>query len=121
MTTLVLQRRPAPAPLQTLFGVPAGLLLLFVIYLATVDTFMTHSFLSRGLGRELNPVMDWLYHAGGAAVFATCKVGLTALCMVWVRHRAPPACGRLAALAALAIYLPLTGVHIVHMYGYGAA
>lgn len=117
MTTLILQRTPS-RPHQTLFGVPAGLLLLFVVYLATVDTFMTHSFLSRGLGREMNPAMDWLYHRGGAALFATCKVGLTALCMVWVRHRAPPASGRVAALVALAIYLPLTGVHVVHMYGF---
>lgn len=104
-----------------LFGAPSRLLLFFVAYLATVDAYVTQNWLARGIGRELNPAMDWLYQVGGASIFVILKVGLTVLCLVWIGRRAPATPARAAAVVALAIYLPITGLHILNAFGVGMA
>jgi hypothetical protein len=101
------------------FGVPERLLLLFLLFLAAVDTWITYLFLTAGAGRELNPLMDWIFHTGGVIAFASVKVGLTAACLIWIGRRAPPAMARTASLVALAIYVPITGVHIYNLWGHG--
>jgi hypothetical protein len=101
------------------FGVPERLLLLFLMFLAVVDTWITYLFLSAGAGRELNPVMDWIFYTGGVVTFASVKVGLTVACLIWMGRRAPPAVARTAALVALAIYVPITGVHIFNLWNHG--
>jgi hypothetical protein len=104
-----------------LFGVPTRLLLLFLAYLATVDAYLTQNWLARGLGREVNPAMEWLYEMGGAPVFVLLKVGMTALCLLWIGRRAPVAVARVATLVAFSIYVPITGLHVLNAFGIGMA
>lgn len=104
-----------------LFGVPKRLLLLFLGYLVTVDAYLSQLWLQRGLGREVNPLMSWLFEEGGVLLFVTIKVGLTALCLLWIARRAPEMAARVATLAAFSIYLPVTALHVLNAYGVGMA
>lgn len=102
-----------------LFGVPTRLLLLFLGYLVVVDTFLTQLWLQRGIGREVNPLMSLLFEQGGVLLFVATKVGLTALCILWIARRAPEAAARAATVAGFSIYLPVTGLHVMNAYGVG--
>jgi len=107
------------APTQakpTLFGVPMATVSYFVLFLVVVDTWLTDKALSSKRGVELNPIMDWVYHEGGVWAFLLFKLVLTGLCLIWINRRAPNAQARLATIIALAIYLPIAGIHIVSLY-----
>ena len=105
--------RLAPAPTQV-FGAPLSTVSWFVLFLVAVDVYATHQLLLTQLGTELNPAMNWLWHEGGPRAFAALKVGLTALCLLWVNLRAPAQHARLATLVAMTIYLPIVGLHAVN-------
>ncbi len=47
-----------------LFGLPASTLALLLLFLAAVDSVATVMFVKSDLGRELNPLMNWLYSQG---------------------------------------------------------
>ena len=100
----------------TLFGLSMPTVSWFVLYLVVIDTWLTDRSLASRKGIELNPFMDWLYHSWGALAFLISKVALTALCLLWINRRAPKAQARVAALVALAIYVPVAGIHIVGLY-----
>lgn len=107
-------RKPEAAP-AVLFGLPATTVALVLIFLAGMDSVGTLLFVKRELGRELNPLMHWLY-SQGPAPFVLCKLLLTALCVQWIVRRAGHPYARVAALAGLAIYVPIVGLHILNNY-----
>jgi len=101
---------------STLFGVSLSTVSWFVFYLVALDVWLTDQSLAEQRGVELNPVMDWIYHSGGALTFTLFKVALTGLCLLWINRRAPTSQARMATLVALAIYLPVAGIHILGLY-----
>ena len=101
--------RPAAFGRQT-----AGLLLLF---LAAVDALGTILILRYGKGRELNPLMAWLWEHGEAS-FLLSKMLLTTIAVAWVLRRADTRSLRIALLVGFSIYLPLVALHLVNsLYG----
>jgi hypothetical protein len=110
--------RSESVPSSTLFGLPATTVALFVLFLAAVDSISTVWVLRQELGTELNPLMDWLVSHGDAP-FVLFKLLLTALCVRWIVQRAEHPYARLAALVALAIYLPVVALHIVNNVALG--
>jgi hypothetical protein len=104
--------KPGPVP-TVLFGLPATTLALVLLFLASMDSVGTLLFVKRELGREVNPLMHWLYSQGPEA-FLLYKLLLTALCVQWIVRRAGHPYARVAALAGLAIYIPIVGLHIVN-------
>lgn len=114
MTTSATKTQPHPA---VLFGMPATTLAMLLMFLAGMDSLATLMFVGRDLGHELNPFMDWLYQQGPAR-FVLYKLLLTALCVQWIvlRARAGHPYARVAALAGLAIYVPVVGLHIFNNY-----
>ena len=98
-----------------LLGMPATTLALLLLFLAAMDSVGTLLFVQRELGRELNPLMQWLYDQG-TAHFVLFKLLLTALCVQWIVRRAHHPYARVAALAGLAIYVPIVGLHILNNY-----
>ena len=107
--------RNAASTQAVLFGMPATTLALMLLFLAGVDSVGTLLFVGRDLGRELNPVMQWLFSLGPAP-FVLTKLLVTALCVQWIVRRAGHPYARMAALAGLAIYVPIVGLHIVNNY-----
>jgi len=99
---------------RTLFGVPLSTVTWFVMFLVALDCWMTVRVVEAQVGRELNPVVDWLLESHGVRAFVLAKVLLSGLCMLWVNRRAPAAEGRMAALVALSIYVPLAGLHVAN-------
>ena len=102
-----------PSAQAVLFGLPATTLALMLIFLAGVDSVGTILFVGRDLGRELNPVMAWLY-SQGPAPFVLIKLFITALCVQWIVRRENHPYARLASLVGLTIYIPIVGLHIVN-------
>ena len=101
---------------ETLFGIPFRTVSLLVLFLVMLDSWLTDRSLSTRQGEELNPFMDWVYHHGGPLTFVAFKLVLTGLCLLWMHHRAPRSHARVAALVALAIYVPVAGFHIAALY-----
>ncbi|MFT7465176.1 MAG: hypothetical protein ACI9EF_003540 [Pseudohongiellaceae bacterium] len=112
---------PSRRVARHLFGIPTRLLLLFLCYLVVVDVFLTQNWLQRGIGREVNPLISWLINEGGVLLFVSIKVGLTALCVLWIARRAPEAAARAATLVGFSIYVPVTGLHVMNAFGVGMA
>lgn len=106
----VLSRRLPPARTLAL-GLPGSTLAMVVLLLASIDGFATILVLRREVGIEVNPLMRWLL-GHGELPFLLIKLLLTALCARWIARHAGHPYGRLAAVVALAIYLPITGLHI---------
>jgi len=101
---------------RTILGVPVRTLCLFVLFLSALDSAMSAQVLAARRGVELNPVMAWLFDAGGVLPFVAVKVLLTLLCLLWVTRRASWAHVRLTLFTALAIYLPIAGLHIANSH-----
>lgn len=97
----------------SLGGLPLSTLSYVLLFLATLDAWITDHLLRTNFGRELNPLMSWLHESGGRVTFVLAKFALTALCLLWIHHRAPPAYVRMGVLAALAIYVPVTILNLV--------
>jgi hypothetical protein len=108
----VMEARRAPPP-AVLFGLPATTLAMLLMFLAAMDSFATVRYVGSELGRELNPIMLWLYGQGEAA-FILFKLLLTGLCVQWIVRRGSHPYARVAALAGLSIYVPVVGLHIVN-------
>ena len=99
MADLALQRPP-----RMMFGVKLTTLAWFVMFLVTLDTWMTVRLIDAQAGRELTSL----------------KILLSGACLMWVQRRASDQHGRVAMLVALTIYLPLAAVHLAnnqHMLG----
>jgi uncharacterized membrane protein len=94
-------------------GLPLSTVSWIVMFLATLDAWITDHLVSREFGREVNPIMEWAHTTGGTVLFVFGKCALTAACLWWMNKRAPPREGRLAAIIALAIYVPVTVLHII--------
>jgi len=101
----------APTPAPRLFGAPISTVSWFVLFLVSIDAFATTRLTSLSVAREVNPAMAWMLDAVGPHSFIAIKLGLTALCLLWINLRAPLEHARVAALAAVAIYLPVVGAH----------
>ena len=106
--------RNAAAP-AVLFGMPATTLALMLLFLAGMDSVGTVLFVGRDLGRELNPLMQWLFNLSPAP-FVLTKLLVTALCVQWMVRRAGHPYARVAAIVGLAIYVPIVSLHIVNNY-----
>lgn len=102
--------RPSP---RTLLGAPLSTVCWFLQFLVVLDCWMTVRLISAERGRELNPFVDWILQHHGIQAFVLAKLLLSALCLLWIVHRAPAHEGRLAAMAGLLIYLPLAGLHVL--------
>ena len=98
-----------------LFGLPASTVALMIMFLAAIDSWATVAMLSADRGRELNPIMLWLFGLGPDR-FLLVKLLLTALCVRWIMQREQHPYARIAALVAFAIYLPIVGLHIANPF-----
>lgn len=96
---------------ERLFGLPRRTTGLLLFFLTAVDTFVTLQMTSSGLGREINPAVDWMLGLG-TLDFLVVKTMLSALCVLWIVRLAPITEARLAALAGFAIYVPIVGMHL---------
>jgi hypothetical protein len=110
-TPALLSQQPQESP--RLLGFPATTLALIVLFLAAMDSLATIMSLRNATGRELNPIMSWLMSLGEQH-FLFAKLLLTALCVQWMVRRADHPYARIAALASLAIYVPIVTLHIVN-------
>ncbi|MCB9897562.1 MAG: hypothetical protein H6825_06145 [Planctomycetes bacterium] len=89
-------------------GLPLSTVSYVLLFLATLDAWITDHLLRTDFGREVNPLMNWLHESGGRLTFVFAKFALTALCLLWMNRRAPPRYARMAVIAAFAIYVPVT-------------
>ena len=96
-----------------IFGLPRTTAAMIVMFLVAIDGWVSLVWIGRGWGYELNPAMAWLAATGGASLFLTAKLLLSALCMLWVVRRAERTHARAATCCAFAIY---GGVVLLHIY-----
>jgi hypothetical protein len=86
-------------------------LVLVVLALAVIDTVFTVRHLGLGID-EANPIMRWALAAGGNALFAGVKIGVTSLALgfllVHVRFRLTQA----LLVATLVLYVGVLGIHV---------
>lgn len=112
MSTAVAAVAPRAAS-RRLFGAPISTVSWFVAFLVCIDAFATTRLTALSVAREVNPAMAWMLDVLGPHSFIVVKLGLTALCLLWINLRAPARHARMAALAAVAIYLPVVGAHAI--------
>jgi len=94
-------------------GLPLSTVSWIVLFLATLDAWITDHLVRTQFGREVNPIMEWAHSAGGTLLFVFGKCALTGACLLWMNRRAPAREARLAAVIALAIYVPVTILHVI--------
>lgn len=82
-----------------------------VLLLAVLDTVFTARHLEAGID-EANPLMAWTLGTGGTVLFATLKLGITALALVFLLGHVRFRLARALLLIALGIYLAVLGVHV---------
>jgi len=84
---------------------------MLLLFLTAVDTFVTQQMTAAGLGREINPAVDWMLGLGVLGFFGL-KMMLSALCVYWIVRVAPLAQARVAALVGFTIYVPVVALHL---------
>ena len=105
---------------KLLLGLPAHTVALLILFFAALDGWATIQMLAAGHGTELNPLMAWLL-GRSPALFLCLKLLLTALCVNWIVRRERHPYARVAAIVALAIYVPIVGLHIANPFALAGA
>ena len=105
---------------KLLAGLSAHTVALLILFFAALDGWATIQMLAAGHGTELNPLMAWLV-TRSPALFLCSKLLLTAFCVRWIVRRERHPYARIAAIVALAIYVPIVGLHIANPFALAGA
>jgi hypothetical protein len=88
-----------------------GFLYIYIFLLNILDAVATHYSVSRRLAWEVNPLMDYLLHAG-AGYFYTCKIVLVVLGLTLLKRLGDTAGTRLALRLCALIYTVIICLHM---------